>query len=778
MVVNTANNLRLCHQQVSVIRKVSLHNWTSHENTTIEFSKGANIFIGSMGSGKTSVLDAICYALYGKIPKLTRNSKLEDLISFGQDCATVELLLEANGKELLIKREIRGKGRNNAWLYVDGKLYEQSTSKVTSAIERILDMTYDIFTRAVYSEQNSIDLFLSLQKAERKAVMDRLMGIDKLRDAAKKATRVKGLLVSKKKEQEMLLDGWDSKEKKKTYEKFVEELQSLAKEGEELKASITKIKSDCSVKEKNLREEEEKEKKWQLLNDKLNNIKGKIATFRTSYEKREEMLKRLDDIREKSKTLAAKKKSIVEEITSLQSKRDAIIKSLSDGKQKIESIKSMEKELEETEQLIKRFTSKDLDAMKVEREKLLLEKKASISSLKAVLAESERAIEHIKEAREGKCPTCNTVLGKEGIEKVVEYWEEKKENAKKGIKEGREAVDKLSDDIAKLDSFIKKRDVALNKADLLRSRVAKLKESLPDIDSLNEEFAQLQKLMKDKESDKADVEERLSTLSKDLVVVERVIKEADIYSKAREEQKALELELSELSFNKELLRKLNSELSSYLSLLKEKEALLSTIEKRKASIMKAYSSLAEEIERFEREERRFEKTKELLEKMSYVCALLEQFQGARRKFIVQSLNSALNNLWSSIYPYSDYREVMIEASEDDYKFYLFNGTERKALESIASGGERTSFALALRLALSLVLTGKLNWLILDEPTHNLDERAISSLVEVVRTRLPSIVGQFFIVTHDERLKNEDLGSIFLFDRGREKTDRTRVSLLE
>jgi DNA repair exonuclease SbcCD ATPase subunit len=40
---------------------------------------------------------------------------------------------------------------------------------------------------------------------------------------------------------------------------------------------------------------------------------------------------------------------------------------------------------------------------------------------------------------------------------------------------------------------------------------------------------------------------------------------------------------------------------------------------------------------------------------------------------------------------------------------------------------------------------------LDEPTHNLDDKAINTLVDVIQNRLSGFLDQIFIVTHDEKL---------------------------
>ncbi|MEM3884110.1 MAG: AAA family ATPase [Nitrososphaerota archaeon] len=49
-----------------MILRVFLNNFTSHKNTVLELGPGLHVFVGRNGSGKTSVIDGITYALFGK----------------------------------------------------------------------------------------------------------------------------------------------------------------------------------------------------------------------------------------------------------------------------------------------------------------------------------------------------------------------------------------------------------------------------------------------------------------------------------------------------------------------------------------------------------------------------------------------------------------------------------------------------------------------------------------------------------------------------------------
>jgi len=56
-----------------MITSIELGNFLSHNETKIEFSNGVTVFVGANGSGKSSIIDGITFALFGKhIRKLNK----------------------------------------------------------------------------------------------------------------------------------------------------------------------------------------------------------------------------------------------------------------------------------------------------------------------------------------------------------------------------------------------------------------------------------------------------------------------------------------------------------------------------------------------------------------------------------------------------------------------------------------------------------------------------------------------------------------------------------
>ena len=95
-----------------MISSVHIFNWRSHSDTLLKFKRGTNLLVGLMGSGKSSVMDVISFALFGTFPALdSRKLNLKDIIRLNEDNARVVLELKWNGDEYRIEREIESPKR-------------------------------------------------------------------------------------------------------------------------------------------------------------------------------------------------------------------------------------------------------------------------------------------------------------------------------------------------------------------------------------------------------------------------------------------------------------------------------------------------------------------------------------------------------------------------------------------------------------------------------------------------------------------------------------------
>ena len=84
-----------------IFTKLKLINFKSHENTVIRFDDGISVIVGENGAGKSTILEAISFALF----KQHTGKKIDDLVRNNASSMLVELEFNSNGRQYKIIRE-------------------------------------------------------------------------------------------------------------------------------------------------------------------------------------------------------------------------------------------------------------------------------------------------------------------------------------------------------------------------------------------------------------------------------------------------------------------------------------------------------------------------------------------------------------------------------------------------------------------------------------------------------------------------------------------------
>ncbi|HEX2058623.1 MAG TPA: SMC family ATPase [Actinomycetota bacterium] len=168
---------------------LTIKGFRSHEDTTELSFAGRRLFaiVGPTGAGKSSILDAVSYALYGATPRIRRNVK--KLICTRSDSAHVRFVFEVEGREVEITRSLRRSGPGEHVL-VDGAAGGRviGDSKVTERVTQLLGLDFDAFCSSVLLAQGRFAKFLEAPPTERSQILKgvfRLDQIDALREKAK-----------------------------------------------------------------------------------------------------------------------------------------------------------------------------------------------------------------------------------------------------------------------------------------------------------------------------------------------------------------------------------------------------------------------------------------------------------------------------------------------------------------------------------------------------------------------------------------------------------------
>ena len=149
---------------------------------------------GPTGSGKSSLLDAIVYALYGQTPRLGKQ-RLESLIHQNADSLQVSLEFASRDVVYRVFRTLQhSKGSNRSQVRLERQegtdwkqLPETSSSDIARRVQAIVGLDYDNFTRAVLLPQGDFSAFLQGTPSQRGDLLIKLLGLERLKDMQRHA---------------------------------------------------------------------------------------------------------------------------------------------------------------------------------------------------------------------------------------------------------------------------------------------------------------------------------------------------------------------------------------------------------------------------------------------------------------------------------------------------------------------------------------------------------------------------------------------------------------
>lgn len=291
-----------------IFTRLELQNFKSHANTVLDFNPGISLIVGENGAGKSSIFEAISFALFKSYTTKSVNDLVRSNKNIGDKIEMiVRLYFTSNGTEYMVERimvltKSGSKPSSNLYKIVDGKgeILVSGNKQVDQEIEVILSMDSSTFLNAIHIRQGEISELIDQTPAKRKKLIGKLLRLEELEKAYDNLPKISKEYETRK----AVLEDRIRPESELNFElkKAKEECFGLNEKNNRLKEELESIKNDIDIKNKEKEELEKLKSEFEALQIKLvheNENKNSLIKFK------EELTQKYDEIlrNEKEMTL-------------------------------------------------------------------------------------------------------------------------------------------------------------------------------------------------------------------------------------------------------------------------------------------------------------------------------------------------------------------------------------------------------------------------------------------------------------------------------------------
>jgi len=708
-----------------IFKEIRIKNFRSYGDNEISIPlnfKGVKLLIANNGVGKSNIIRAIEFALFGVTP-----GKVEEIVNWNTGKNTkVEILFEVNGKNYSIVRYRKHDTHKNNIYIFEGKknLTARVNDNTQSLIDDIIGMNYKAMSSTILFSDQGQSSFIDVKPSERIKIFENLLSLKEINDYSKKVKKQIN----------------DLDEKILILKKEIEGKENLIKEQESIKNSYIE-----SIKSKLLEYKKQKsnlEKENEMLNDRLEEL-GEMNL--------ENVLDEIDKIKDDLFSNKENEGKILIKENELKAS-DPIEAEMQKVKQKLINIDNID--FEEERRLISRKNEveKHNNNIKNKISELKSELK-DISDFKRTLNTMNNDIISVqvdyKKISENveSCPTCgqhiNEEKSKEILSKIEKQFNEKetlRKELEEKIKKFEENNEKLTNEIFDLNNELKEEikikysseelDELSKEYYLLKEKINNLEHSLNDVkshnDRVNEEIKELKSKMK-------DINSSLSSYNIDEI--------EELINEEKESAKKIEANLSKISHINETAK------SAYdKNYVKEIENKIKKENKEKT-----------------KKENNLIKLNDDLKHLKFIENILSNKDGGFKKYVINKIISFLNTKVNFYLPFFFDEDISINIDKDLSESIKIN--DKPVSLNVFSSGQMTRLRAAFSFSLfdvsKIFYSSNINLLVIDEFLDaKLDDYGISSVINIINQKAKD--NSVLVISHNEKFKDTFSESIKLY----------------
>ena len=728
-----------------ILKKVIIENIRSHEYLEFEpASIGVTAISGENGAGKSTIVDAFSWSLFGtRLHGLRNKNYIREGVDAKEKTVQVTSYIRVGNTDFMIRRKItsnEGACECKVFSYNEeiGDWEFESGPAVTHAesfIRSILNIDEKGFLSSVFIQQKQVDQIVSASPTERGQVIEKLIGVSAITESTKLAREESRAL---QRAADIIQPGSLDDEKAKVDE-FKIKVTTAKDNLKDVDEALKTLEQELVVLRATEQAETELQNHLDSLNTSLDNVKKDDSYLKENLKNYTKILKDNSEI-----SIDYKLKEIIEEELS----------------ESLEKEKAIQNELNNINIQITRYTSLfeetlNYDEIKASYDEItdnyndLMNKKSVLDeALMGLKVKVKSVKQHLELLKSGaaECPVCgHPILNPE--EEFKKHTEEQNEN-KKEFKQIKEELTELEEAISKIGNDKTQYEALLEKATEQVNSVDDFKKAKENKQTKEAELNSIQLVINKNREQLADINanekhrDLINTAKEQVTISEQRLKDN------KKERARLEKEISTLN----VLPK--STYKVLLNNLKEKEDLLVKTNIQKASLDGELKLIVEQAKQAVQDYKRCKEASENYERLHNQITIMNLTNQSLIKFKEQRIKNSIPELTDIA------SEILARFTDNKFtqliltdKFETFVITENNVKRPVSqlSGGELSAAAIALRLAIALFLNnGQQHLLILDEVLTAMSSDRSQLILETI-TSLTN--AQIILIAHNDGINS-------------------------
>jgi exonuclease SbcC len=743
------------------LERLELRNFEGYRKAEVNFTGGLNIITGRNSTGKTTLLEALLFALFGAAPGAEKKLLVSKLQG-APDNMSVKLSAKIAGKNVEVMREGRlvgGEARKfrteKLCLRVDGREEPvHNEEELNRKINEHMGMGVKMFTTLLYARQGELTNILEPKKED----VDLILGITLMKELVEQLDSAK-----------KTLEKYEGKDAKTAVTMLREQLPKLIQQIDQLTGQVNALSREVEGLKEVVGKAKSKEVKRLLQqidrrDSLLKGINEKEAAISNTL--KEKGVTNVEELDEKVKELVEKGGWLKKELQELKNEESKVNAAWQQLNSKISKVKAYLESADASSlrELEEKIASTQAEFYKVEGERGAVEAefnaverlRSELNGKLSTLREEIKSHQSLLKKGIANCPTCGQEVSPEVLEQVI------------GDK-SRE-VDRLNMELQNVN--VQYVDLK-GKVDRLRTGASELSAALASLQETHDKLTELlgeatkeelERELNEAQGDLEGVRQTINELTAELAKLEsdrQTLQNAFASVKTLEnERERLEEELQkckgEIRFDlqaldfpfepedAELKAKIAERLPLSMEELTKREAELNDKSERLGRLNSNLEALREEEEAAKGKIGELEKR---LGRVKVCESLLEKIRGgieSQRELRLKRIADEALRVYETLTDQRVYKAFRI--NKDDYTVEVFPAhLEGYIPAKRTGGGHQTLIALAVRIALLNVLNQR-SLMILDEPTYGVDSENLPQLMNYFSEAAKKI-GQTILVTH-------------------------------